>query len=265
MMLGFDYFGTIRGTSNVVRGYAQEYTDTLTHMIPLPLNKSSDDPRCCFRHWFFFVKIEHVENDIIIKRGVILSRVSCRRNAPLLSISNMCTWAKHTVDSSRENYSTKWVQRRTIDRPSVILSWILFPFFFPPLPFFVFLFASLPFFRCIFSSPSLLFFQLSDSTTGNHPQPYGINTPGAFAFVFNIIYPVYFASLGSGDFSPEEAWVCHLLIRAFLRFFLIVLSKMYFHVFYYFFFLSRPFVMRPKAQSTQTCKFQTLPVASSHD
>ncbi|CAN0344518.1 unnamed protein product, partial [Ascophyllum nodosum] len=31
-------------------------------------------------------------------------------------------------------------------------------------------------------------------------QPYGINTPGAFAFVFNIIYPVYFA--GSGD--PTE-------------------------------------------------------------
>ncbi|CAN0414358.1 unnamed protein product, partial [Ascophyllum nodosum] len=29
------------------------------------------------------------------------------------------------------------------------------------------------------------------------PQFYGINTPGAFAFAFNIIYPVYFA--GTGD------------------------------------------------------------------
>lgn len=28
-------------------------------------------------------------------------------------------------------------------------------------------------------------------------QPYGINTPGAFAFVFNIIYPVYFAGTGT--------------------------------------------------------------------
>jgi hypothetical protein len=33
------------------------------------------------------------------------------------------------------------------------------------------------------------------------PQSYGINTAGAFAFAFNIIYPVYFA--GSGD-STEK-------------------------------------------------------------
>lgn len=31
-------------------------------------------------------------------------------------------------------------------------------------------------------------------------QPFGINTPGAFAFVFNIIYPVYF----SGPGTPTE-------------------------------------------------------------
>ncbi|CAN0017419.1 unnamed protein product [Ascophyllum nodosum] len=34
-------------------------------------------------------------------------------------------------------------------------------------------------------------------------QPYGINTPGAFAFAFNIIYPVYFAS--SGD--PTDRFI----------------------------------------------------------
>ncbi|CAM9711568.1 unnamed protein product [Ectocarpus sp. 12 AP-2014] len=34
-------------------------------------------------------------------------------------------------------------------------------------------------------------------------QPYGINTPGAFAFVFNIIYPVYF----SGTDTPTENFI----------------------------------------------------------
>ena len=29
-------------------------------------------------------------------------------------------------------------------------------------------------------------------------QPYGLNTPAAFAFVFNIIYPVFFSN-GGGD------------------------------------------------------------------
>ncbi|CAM9279105.1 unnamed protein product [Ectocarpus sp. 8 AP-2014] len=34
-------------------------------------------------------------------------------------------------------------------------------------------------------------------------QPYGINTPGAFAFVFNIIYPVYFSGTG----TPTENFI----------------------------------------------------------
>ncbi|CAB9526315.1 Inherit from COG: Xanthine uracil vitamin C permease [Seminavis robusta] len=35
-------------------------------------------------------------------------------------------------------------------------------------------------------------------------QPYGLNTPAAFAFVFNIMYPVYFANVG--DKGPAEAF-----------------------------------------------------------
>ena len=35
-------------------------------------------------------------------------------------------------------------------------------------------------------------------------QPYGLNTPAAFAFVFNIMYPVYFANVG--DVGPSEAF-----------------------------------------------------------
>lgn len=36
-------------------------------------------------------------------------------------------------------------------------------------------------------------------------QPYGLNTPAAFAFVFNIIYAVFFANLGK--MSADEAFV----------------------------------------------------------
>lgn len=36
-------------------------------------------------------------------------------------------------------------------------------------------------------------------------QPYGLNTPAAFAFVFNIIYAVYFANVASK--GPEEAFI----------------------------------------------------------
>ncbi|CAB9503591.1 Inherit from COG: Xanthine uracil vitamin C permease [Seminavis robusta] len=35
-------------------------------------------------------------------------------------------------------------------------------------------------------------------------QPYGLNTPAAFAFVFNIMYPVYFANVG--EKGPAEAF-----------------------------------------------------------
>lgn len=36
-------------------------------------------------------------------------------------------------------------------------------------------------------------------------QPYGLNTPAAFAFVFNIIYAVYFANVGA--LGPEDAFI----------------------------------------------------------
>lgn len=36
-------------------------------------------------------------------------------------------------------------------------------------------------------------------------QPYGLNTPAAFAFVFNIMYPVYFANVDSK--GPSEAFM----------------------------------------------------------
>lgn len=35
-------------------------------------------------------------------------------------------------------------------------------------------------------------------------QPYGLNTPAAFAFVFNIIYPVYFSNVGK--IGPDDAF-----------------------------------------------------------
>lgn len=36
-------------------------------------------------------------------------------------------------------------------------------------------------------------------------QPYGLNTPQAFAFIFNIIYSVFYSNLGS--MTPDEAFV----------------------------------------------------------
>ena len=36
-------------------------------------------------------------------------------------------------------------------------------------------------------------------------QPYGLNTPAAFAFVFNIIYTVFFINLG--DLGPDAAFI----------------------------------------------------------
>lgn len=35
-------------------------------------------------------------------------------------------------------------------------------------------------------------------------QPYGLNTPAAFAFVFNIMYPVYFSNVDK--VGPKEAF-----------------------------------------------------------
>eukprot|EP00929_Paragymnodinium_shiwhaense_P014397 TRINITY_DN122303_c0_g1_i1.p1 TRINITY_DN122303_c0_g1~~TRINITY_DN122303_c0_g1_i1.p1 ORF type:complete len:596 (-),score=107.01 TRINITY_DN122303_c0_g1_i1:242-2029(-) len=49
--------------------------------------------------------------------------------------------------------------------------------------------------------------QLKASQTGRQDlcaQPFGINTPGIFAFAFSIILPVYLEARGSGEVSPEK-------------------------------------------------------------
>uniref|UniRef100_A0A6U0VLX7 Uncharacterized protein n=1 Tax=Pinguiococcus pyrenoidosus TaxID=172671 RepID=A0A6U0VLX7_9STRA len=46
-------------------------------------------------------------------------------------------------------------------------------------------------------------------------QPYGINTPGAFAFMFSIVYPAYYSHDGTHEERAEFAWrvavACNLL------------------------------------------------------
>jgi AGZA family xanthine/uracil permease-like MFS transporter len=38
-------------------------------------------------------------------------------------------------------------------------------------------------------------------------QPYGLNTPAAFAFVFNIIYNIYFQQIANPDNNPDDAFL----------------------------------------------------------
>jgi hypothetical protein len=38
-------------------------------------------------------------------------------------------------------------------------------------------------------------------------QPYGLNTPAAFAFVFNIIYSIYFQQIANPDVNPDDAFM----------------------------------------------------------
>lgn len=61
-------------------------------------------------------------------------------------------------------------------------------------------------FGCIFYSVQA---QLKSHSTGRLDlcaQPFGINTPGIFAFAFNIIFPVYYSNGGgSGDADKEDA------------------------------------------------------------
>lgn len=38
-------------------------------------------------------------------------------------------------------------------------------------------------------------------------QPYGLNTPAAFAFVFNIIYNIYFQQISNPDVNPDDAFM----------------------------------------------------------